>query len=248
MYRTLIFSCLVTFCLINGSSSIRLPQYIKPCKIDATLDDCALKSGRIAIPKLVNGDRKYKIPKLDPFQVKSFIMDHGSKQIGLKLEMFNSLLIGLKHIKFTASRMDMKKRHIEWDLIVPKLEVFGEYKVDGKIFVLPIAGNGNGSMTLINLNATFIVDFDKEKRNGKDYIKIMSNRIKFDCSRLYFKLDHLLNRNKLLGDNLNQFLDENWREVLNELEDSIATPISEISTAILKGIVNDIPFDEVFLK
>ncbi|XP_039278067.1 protein takeout-like [Nilaparvata lugens] len=144
--------------------------------------------------------------------------------------------------------MDMKKRHIEWDLLVPKVELIGQYKVDGKIHVLPIAGNGNGSITLINPNATFIVDFNKEKRNGKDYIKIMSHRIKFDCSRVYFKLDHLFNRDKLLGDNLNQFLDENWREVFNELEDSIATPISEISTVIIKRIVNDIPFDEAFLK
>ncbi|XP_039277738.1 protein takeout-like [Nilaparvata lugens] len=248
MYRTLIFSCLVTLCLINGSSSLKLPQYIKPCKIDATLDDCALKNGRIAIPKLLNGDSKYKIPKLDPFQIKSLTVDHGSKQIGLKLEMIDSLLTGLKHIKFTASRMDMKKRHIEWDVLVPKLELFGKYKADGKILVLPIVGNGNGNITLVNLNATYSFDFNKEKRNGKDYIKVMSSKIKFDCSRLYFKLDNLFNGDKLLGDNMNQFLDENWREVLNELGDPIAAPIAEIFTVILKGVVNEIPFDEVFLK
>ncbi|XP_039278069.1 protein takeout-like isoform X2 [Nilaparvata lugens] len=94
-------------------------------------------------------------------------------------------------IEWIVVIMDMKKRHIEWDLLVPKVELIGQYKVDGKIHVLPIAGNGNGSITLINPNVTFIVDFNKEKRNGKDYIKIMSHRIKFDCSRVYFKLDHL---------------------------------------------------------
>lgn len=44
--------------------------------------------------------------------------------------------------------MDIAKRHIEWDCKIPRAQLYGDYKADGKILVLPITGEGKANWTL----------------------------------------------------------------------------------------------------
>ncbi|KAG8316138.1 hypothetical protein J6590_058106 [Homalodisca vitripennis] len=44
--------------------------------------------------------------------------------------------------------MDLKKKHVEWDFLIPKLMILGDYIASGKVLVLPISGNGKGNITL----------------------------------------------------------------------------------------------------
>lgn len=45
---------------------------------------------------------------------------------------------------------------------------------------------------------------------------------------------------------MNNFLDENWRDVYKELSPAVITAFTEIITAILTGISNAVPFDVGF--
>ncbi|XP_075215010.1 protein takeout-like [Lycorma delicatula] len=249
MYLTSICSCFVLiYGLIHVTSSAKLPSYLKPCKIDGKLNECALKTGREAIPKIINGDSKLKIPRMDPFDIKVIKIDQGSNSFGLKLEIINSKLIGLRKANFVASRMDLQKRHVEWDFKIPKVEVLGNYKADGKILVLPITGQGKANITLLNLDITYKFDFVLTKKNGKEYIQIPDSTINFNTTRMYIKLENLFNGDKVLGNSMNQFLDENWKEVLNELGDPLIKSLSPIFTLIINNIAKEVPYNEIFVK
>lgn len=246
-----ILSCFVLMCgVIHLTSSAKLPSYIKPCKNDASLNDCALKNGKDAIPKLIPGDPKYKIPKLDPFDIKQIKIDHGSNSFGLKLNLKNCKLTGLKDAQFVASRMDLAKRHVEWDVKIPKVVLFGDYVADGKILVLPITGKGKANVTLLNMDITYKYDFLLEKRNGKDYVQIPNDKasIDFKTTRLFLKFENLFNGDKLLGDNMNTFLDENWKEVLDELGSPLVKSLTPVFTLIINGIAKEVPYNEIFVK
>jgi len=45
-------------------------------------------------------------------------------------------------------RLDLKKRHIEWDFYAEKAAIYGIYNVSGQVLILPIRGNGKANITL----------------------------------------------------------------------------------------------------
>lgn len=54
------------------------------------------------------------------------------------------------------------------------------------------------------------------KKNIK-YFNVTGVTLKADISRLVLQFDNLFNGNKELGDNINQVLNDNWKELYNDL-------------------------------
>lgn len=44
--------------------------------------------------------------------------------------------------------MDLKKKHIEWDMSGEHIEIGGLYNVTGNVLILPITGSGPANITL----------------------------------------------------------------------------------------------------
>lgn len=131
---------------------------------------------------------------------------------------------------------------------VPKITINGKYKVEGRILLLPIQGNGNAD--LIFDNVSLIIKYKPKVlvKNGKQYIQTERFNLDFDTSRLHMKLENLFNGDKALGDNMNQFLNENWRDILNELKPAITFAVEEILKGIINRIFLKLPYIELFLK
>uniref|UniRef100_A0A1B6FCP9 Uncharacterized protein n=1 Tax=Cuerna arida TaxID=1464854 RepID=A0A1B6FCP9_9HEMI len=242
-----IYRCVVLLlsACVPYAITLKLPNYIKACKDDGSLDSCALKQGEAVIRKLIHGDPKYRIPDMDPMKITELVINQGNQQFGLNLTLKNFGIHGLKETKFVGSRMDLKKKHVEWDFFVPRLMILGKYISSGKVLVLPISGNGNGNITLVNVNITYKFDYKLEKVKGEDYLKITSKKLVFDTTRLYTRMDNLFNGDKVLGDAMLQFLDENWRDVVKELGPAVGDAISSVFTLILTNIASVVPFKEL---
>lgn len=126
------------------------------------------------------------------------------------------------------------------------MTIKGKYKIDGRILVLPIRGEGDAD--LIFDNADLIVKYKPKVilKNGKQYIQTERFQLDFDTTRLHIKLENLFNGDKALGDNMNQFLNENWRDILNELKPAITFAVEEILKGIINRIFMKIPYSEIF--
>lgn len=44
--------------------------------------------------------------------------------------------------------MDLEKKILSFKTFTTKAAIIGDYKIDGRILVLPITGNGKGNITL----------------------------------------------------------------------------------------------------
>lgn len=94
---------------------------------------------------------------------------------------------------------------------------------------------------------TYTFDFDLVPKKGKNYFDLKSPRIDFKFQRIYFQLDNLFNGDKRLGDQTNNFLNENWEDVAKDLSPIISETINVIVTSIFKGYTNRVPYDDFFL-
>lgn len=57
---------------------------------------------------------------------------------------------------------------------------------------------------------------------------------------------NLFNGDKLLGDNMNLFLNSNWEEILKEVKPSIIASFGKLFLSIVNNVFAKIPYNEMF--
>lgn len=132
--------------------------------------------------------------------------------------------------------------------LVPKITINGKYKVDGRVLVLPIQGDGNAHLVFDNANLIIKYKPRVVEKNGKRFIQTERFQLDFDTTRLHIKLENLFNGDKALGDNMNHFLNENWRDIFNELKPAVTFAVEEILKGIINRIFLKVSYDDIFLN
>lgn len=131
---------------------------------------------------------------------------------------------------------------------VPKLTLYGDYDVNGRVLILPIQGIGKA--TLVFENVDIVVKFKPKfiEKKGKQYLQTSDSfKLDFEMGNMQLQLTNLFNGDKALGDNMNLFLNENWRDILKELKPAISYAIEEVLKSIINRIFNKVPYYEMFL-
>ncbi|XP_014254914.1 protein takeout-like [Cimex lectularius] len=236
------------FFVVSCTATVRLPSYMRACsRNDPNLNECALKNGRAIIPKLIPGDPSIRLPPLDPLVLdKVEISPTGaSGSVTMRLRCYRCHVYGLKNARLQDVKLNLNKRQINIKLNIPRLVVTGKYDVSGRILVLPISGRGISNITLTNVNVVAGLDWKSLKRKGEEYSQFVKHRVTFTASLLRINLSNLFG-DRLLSDNMNLILNENWREVLRDLAPSISDTVGHIIRVTLNQIFDLIPYSQFF--
>lgn len=154
-----------------------------------------------------------------------------------------------------------------FDVLFPSLYVTGIYEIDGQILVLPIKGSGNLTanfselkrLNYITIAYTYLkfnivvkpsgkcrVTFDEVDRDGVGYIHIKKLEIRLAFKKGTIKLDNLFNGDKLLGDTVNQAINQNFNllseDILPLVEKSLVTTLKRIANRVVMNFT----FDQLF--
>lgn len=149
---------------------------------------------------------------------------------------------------FSGFDADPKTSQYEVHATVPKVAIKGKYKIDGRVLVLPIRGEGNADLIFDNCDLVVKYKPNVIVKNGKQYIQTERFQLDFDTSQLHIKLENLFNGDKALGENMNQFLNQNWRDIFNELKPAITFAVEEILKGIVNRIFSKVSYEDIFLK
>lgn len=66
--------------------------------------------------------------------------------------------------------------------------------------------------------------------------------------RMWMSFENLFNGDKLLSDSTNQFLNDSWKEILNELKPVLTQSIAGIYRAIAEPIFSKFAYSDLFLS
>jgi len=78
------------------------------------------------------------------------------------------------------------------------------------------------------------------KKNGANYLKINNVKVKYELSDVHIHLDNLFNGDKALGDRMNEFLNENWKALAEEVR-----PAAMDRMTMSSGLPSSDPFDSL---
>lgn len=245
--NSLLINLITISIVLVGINSAKLPNYITPCKRnDPDFDKCVVKQGQAAIPQFAKGVQKFRVPVLDPMEIVELRVNQGNNQIGLQLILKNIKMHGMGHAKFVSAKTDFDKKYAIYKLHHDKVVMLSDYEVDGKILVLPIKGNGKSNITITDINIEIDQRWEIIKKNGKDHVNITDYKLKMTNGRSYFKLENLFNGDKTLGDNMNAFLNENWKEVTEDVGPAITEGLEKVFAQVTKNLVNAVSYDELY--
>lgn len=141
-----------------------------------------------------------------------------------------------------------KKNKIELIMKGPKIVLAGKYVMNGQILILPITGTGDCELVFQDF---FIrVGFNSEaiERDGNKFILVKDAKASIRISKLTYKFDNLFNGEKRLSDQMNTFLNTNWKEIFQELKPAIDETFAGIIEQILNNVLNNVPLDELFVQ
>lgn len=169
----------------------------------------------------------------------------------INLKFRNVYLIGLgkaEVYKITGFKTDPEKNKLEIRLKTALGSIQGPYQINGKMLVLPIQGKGNVTLDLKNLDVSLKFLTKKVEKDGKTYMHLEKSKFNYDITGANVNFSNLFNGDKALGDNMNLFLNENWKILLDELKKPIVINFAEVFRNLLNGMFEKTPYDEFFEK
>ncbi|KAL3278141.1 hypothetical protein HHI36_013484, partial [Cryptolaemus montrouzieri] len=189
------------------------------------------------------GDKEHKIPSLTPLELPLLELNAGN----LNLTLRNAKMFGMEKQKINYIKYDKALKRINFNIFFDLMTLASDYKVVGKILILPISGEGKGLLDFKDADLKFSFDLKEMKnKDGKLVIKVDNPQLEPTFGGLHFKLENLFNGDKTLGDEMNRFLNENWKEVLSEFQELVNGPMKSVMVRIASGFLNNLVLEDIF--
>ncbi|XP_073822759.1 protein takeout-like [Musca autumnalis] len=238
-----LMSLMVTLCAVaNGG----FPDDPKPCKHGD--EKCIGKIIEFLAKEKFAGDDSLNLSAIDPIPVKKLHIKQGSDSpVNIDLLFTNNVGIGLKTAKFIKAKgfgKDLKTKHE----IVFKTDIMalqGDYKISGKVLVLPIRGEGKSKITMFEPLITIKWVGTPVEKNGETYMKMEKFAVDLEPKDFKFELDNLFN-DKTLSDNMNKLLNDNWKEIYPEIRVALTQGLATIAHKVIQGVFDKYPYDKLF--
>ncbi|XP_039947953.1 uncharacterized protein LOC120766477 [Bactrocera tryoni] len=230
-------------------SAAKLPDDIKPCV--AGDDKCIIENINTVLAKKYEGDESFGLSKLEPFKMDDIIISQESTSpLAIHLALRNPLGYGVKDLRARKVKGFGKNPVGRHEIIIaaPALTLLSDYKIDGKVLILPIQGEGKSNITLVQPVIRIRIDATSRNENGNTFMDIKEFRIECKVKRMIMQFDNLFNGDKALGDNINSFLNENWQEIYAELKVPFYDAIANAMNAAAKQVFKTIPYNEILRK
>lgn len=212
---------------------------------------CVAKVMSQVVARVARGHQGLNLPPIDPLHVSAINIAQGeSSPVSIKLDLLEQDLIGLANIRVQSVSGFEKLpdgQVFNVNATVDQVKLLGDYKINGRVLVLPIQGHGKSNLTLNDLKINIKYTTQSTIKNQKLYIQTKKFRFSFDVSRLFIKLENLFNGDKALSDNMNLFLNENWRDIFQELRPSIEDAFSQILNSLLNSVFSKVPYSDFYI-
>ncbi|XP_054726279.1 protein takeout-like [Anastrepha obliqua] len=235
--------------LLTSAASSNFPADIPRCRVADT--DCITRT-------TINLVRQYArtgypaagFPTVEPFLIKRFdISDGRTGSLNLKLNFRDVNVEGLSGVQVDRTvgfERDPATSKFEFYGLLPKIILRGKYVADGRILILPIRGDGDADILL--QNSKFSIKFKPalHPKDGKTYLSVDKLKVLVEPEKMSIKMTNLFNGDPALGGNLNEFLNQNWRDVWNELQPSIHVAIAEVIKSVLQTLFKRFAYEDLY--
>ncbi|XP_050317409.1 uncharacterized protein LOC126751295 [Bactrocera neohumeralis] len=222
------------------------PSYMQTCRInDPEFVKCSTSSIQKLMTQLGKGIPEVEevIGTFDPLKVKEiqFAQDNQGA-VQLHANLTEMVATGLSSMIIKESKVSKKDYSWETKVFIPKLRLEGQYKMSGKILLIPLNGAGHMFIEIENLNLLMRTKTRLYEKGGFTFYNITKLRMDLNPGGVKTNFENIFNGNsKEVERSTNLFFNENWREFFEALRPLITETVETTMLEILQKVFHLIP-------
>lgn len=156
-------------------------------------------------------------------------------------------------------RFDFDNKTHTMDVVFPEVKLEGEFEIKGKVLLLHVNGVGQATVVLSeycvdshqevteyvaeDLRLKSFYGYEEFKKNGKTHIKMVSSEMDIEPGHVEFHFEQLLDQDGF-SQNINKVLNDNWKEVFDDVKPSYVEVVSKIIVRLLNGFFSKVSLEE----
>ncbi|XP_047040380.1 protein takeout-like [Helicoverpa zea] len=228
--------CLVLVPLVAGFDKffINFGGFVCP-REEKALGKCLRDALNAYIPQLATGVPEYGVPPCEPMVVPALSIQQSTGPISVKSSYSDVTVRGPSSMRVKDVDVDSHQHRVVARLYIPELRMKGHYRLEGNLLMLPIDGEGQFSAKYGEIDATVTIVLGRQPRhNDVDSLKCKELDVSFHVGYASMKLENLFGDDGDLSNTMNQFLNDNWQKLLEELQ----TPMEDALRDFLKPLAD----------
>ncbi|KAJ3650906.1 hypothetical protein Zmor_016981 [Zophobas morio] len=238
---------LLIFLIAVTTTQCSVPPNFKRClRKDPEFKKCYIKAAQFGITQLTKPYKAFDLPNLEPLLVPSLTIAGRGGVVDVDQTFKNCKVHGLTTMKLDKFELNFTNKTLDIVAGIKKLAFECEYKLDGKVLLLTIQGEGDSLITFSDFRAVFNASFEEVTKGAKTYYKTGRTELVSRTGNMHFQFDNLFNGNKELGDNINSVLNDNWKQIFDELYPDYNEVVRRILTDIMTKIWDNVSLEEFF--
>ncbi|XP_067005499.2 protein takeout [Anabrus simplex] len=244
--QVLVLSAAVLYATIEAA---KFPPNLKIChQNDANFDECLKIAVQDALKKLKHGNPTLGLLPLDPLKITTLDLGKSTGPVNIGLRFDNVTMHGISESIIKVQKSNLSDYHLYAESLTPRLKMEANYEMDGRVLLLPIRGKGKSVITLMDLQTHLTQQGERLEKNGNVYMNEVDFDVKMEPAAMEVQFNNLFNGDVALGNNMNKFLNENWRDVLKELKPGLESALGQLFKNLANRFFLKVPFNEVFPK
>uniref|UniRef100_A0A8D8VKZ9 Protein takeout n=1 Tax=Cacopsylla melanoneura TaxID=428564 RepID=A0A8D8VKZ9_9HEMI len=237
--------------LVSNVHSVPAPSPVNignyHCKQKSpTFDECVKKATVLAKPYIAKGVPSLAIPPVEPFSLPMIMLEQGTGAVNYKANLKDIKITGLSEYKFDDIKVDMPHQKVSAKVHIPVLFLESDYEINGRALLVPIRGMGLFKANLTSVNAQIRMMGKIIKKKGQEYFEAKDTEIKLNIGDAQANFGNLFNGDSLLSEATNKFINENAKDIVDEVKPAIEMVASMLLDDIANKIFKNIPVSKVF--
>lgn len=184
------------------------------------------------------GIKDLAVPVLDPMHIANINFQESATIVQITATFRDVIVRGASEFNLLRVTSDRVKREVKLDLTIPELRINGNYDISGTVLLLPIKGDGTFWLILTGIQATGTGQLQKLA----DKVNISNMTIDFTIKSIRLRLNNLFGGD-VVGDAVNQALNDNSQQVLEDVKPKISQQLSAAVKKIFNNAFIHIPPD-----
>nr|XP_018916383.1 PREDICTED: circadian clock-controlled protein-like [Bemisia tabaci] len=240
------FCATLTSCTILSVNST--PEYVHPChKADPNINSCIKETFNHLRPYLISGIQEIKVPSIEPMIIQRMAMENGHGPVRVRAFFNNMTILGASNYTVLSVKSDLTKWRIDFGLFIPYIEVTGNYDVNGNVLLFPVRSRGEFWAAFSNVTALAKLYGQEVYKENVTFMKTDRLGVNFKLSKSNFRIKDFLNGNNVIGEAMNLFLNQNAKEIIEEMKPAASQAIGKHFKNFLNSAFLQIPL-AVWLK
>jgi Zn-dependent metalloprotease len=97
-----------------------------------------------------------------------------------------------------------------------------------------------------NVKVELLMKYEEVKKKGKTHMKYVSGKAKIQPGSVFFRFENLFNGDKILGEQINTVINENWKVFYEDMEETFEEVVMQIVINMVNKFFAKVSIEEAF--